>query len=158
MSAEEGCRQVSWTWPPWRRALNNSPLGFGGQMVAPMSTSSSSNCGEEINILFCSTDIKGSIPPLHHFKTRRRVKCNYLNSIFVFVIGAINWRRGGRVLIPAAEELRGRRGKSSCAGSETEPHSSCLCWTVWWIMWQRHSSISISPLITRLIFTHQETC
>lgn len=95
-----------------------------------MSTSSSDNRhhGEEIKVLFCSSGKKGIIPPLHHFKTCGRVKYNYQNSIFVFVIAGITQRRG--VLVPAAEELAGRRGTSSCAGSETEPHSSCLCWTV----------------------------
>lgn len=152
------CR-LSRTWPPGRRVLNYSSLGLGGQMCAhvyliPVNR----HHGRGIKVLFGSSDRKVIIPPLHNSKPGRRVKYNYLNSIIVFVIAAINWRRGGGVLVSAAEERTGRRGPSSCAGSETEPHSSCLCWTIWWTMWQRHPSISISPLITGLIFTHQETC
>lgn len=86
--------------------------------------------GEEIKVLLFSLDRKAIIPPLHHFKTRRRAKYNYLNSIFVFVITATNGRRSGGELVSAAEEPTGRRGTPRCAGGETEPHSSCLCWTV----------------------------
>lgn len=86
--------------------------------------------GRGIKVLFGSSDRKVIIPPLHNFKPRRRVKYNYLSSIIVFVIAATNWRRSGGVLVSAAEERTGRRGTSSCAGSETEPHSSCLCWTI----------------------------
>lgn len=84
--------------------------------------------GEEIQVLFRSSGRKGTIPPLHHFKPHGGVIYNHQNSILAFVIAAIS--RGRGVFVSAAEEPAGGRGTSSCAGSKTEPHSSCLCWTV----------------------------